>query len=369
MGRHKRTFTPRVRTTRPLGTSLTPNQAPSMPLPPPSYKNNEWYIEAPLASRLHQKSALGRTDSDGGVFMTHEEILFCHWHRHLPLPSDEWFSDSLKNDPDLVARSVAFDVARSGGELVVPVENISEKRGFTIASTTWALRWNREQIFSKEDPVAHVRWAWTTDDVDWVEMELWTRSVIKNGMIAELFVVDEELDVTMYRLSFADISGNQTTWSQLDDSSRTHLAEYWATRIKRGEGWYIPLTGTWPWPSLGVEHQSGRHLRLEEGEWLAERLESNPLPPHLHLYDDLMGRGVVLRPGFKYGSQWRIYDAAVGETHAPWLLLPLERAPVTWNAACLAVRLAEGVHKSWVCALTMKDDWSYLQVQRWLPGR
>ncbi len=369
MGRHKRTFTPRARTTRPLGTSLSPNQAPSIPLAPPVKKGDGWYIEPPLASRLYQKSALGRTDRDGGIFLTHEEILFCHWHRHLPLPDDDWFSTTVRQDPELVARSVAFDVARSGGELVIPVSNIAEKRGLIASETTWALRWDREQNFTKEQPVAHVRWAWTTDDVDWIEMEQWTRDVTKNGRLAELFVVDEELDVTMYRLSFSTIEGDQKTWDQLKEADVEVLASYWETRIDRGDGWYIPLNTPWPWPSLGVEHISGRHLRSEEGRWLAQMLNQAPISEDLRLFDDLITRGVVLRPGFKYGSQWRIYDAAVGEAHAPWLLMPVERAPITWNAACLSVRLAEGVNKIWVCAFAMDQTWSYLQVQRWLPGR
>tara|TARA_B100000767_G_scaffold260395_1_gene271031 strand:+ start:2610 stop:3743 length:1134 start_codon:yes stop_codon:yes gene_type:complete len=369
MGRHKRTFTPRVRTTRPLGISLSPNQAPSVPLDPPIKKEDSWYIEPPLASRLHQKSALGKTDSDGGIYLTPEEILFCHWHRHLPLPDDDWFSETLHTDPDLVARSIAFDVARSGGELVVPVKNILAKRNFHTPTTTWALRWNREQNFTKQDPVAHVRWAWTTDDVDWMEMEQWTKEVTAKGMLAELLVVDEELDVTMYRLSFAEISGNQPTWDELDETKRSTLQAHWSSRISRGDGWYIPLHAEWPWASLGVEHQSGRHLRAEEGQWMSIMLDNHSVPSELALFHDLMNRGVVMRPGFKYGSQWRIYDAAVGEAHAPWLLLPVGRAPVTWNAACLSVRLAEGVHKSWVCAFEKDNAWSYLQLQRWLPGR
>jgi len=128
MGRHKRTFTPRVRTTRPLGVPLSPNKAPATPLAAPVLKEGKWYIEAPLSSRLHQKSALGKTDSEGGCSLTNEEVLFCHWHRHVPLPSDGWFADAVREDPDLVARSVAFDVSRSGGELVVPVTNIPSER-------------------------------------------------------------------------------------------------------------------------------------------------------------------------------------------------------------------------------------------------
>ena len=369
MGRHKRTFTPRVRTTRPLDVPITSNQAPSVPLDSPSEKNGRWYIEPPLASRLHQKSAIGQTDSDGGIYVTSEEVLFCHWHRHVPLPFESWFSDSLKKDPDLVARAVAFDVARSGGELVVPVEHVSEKREFSFSETTWALRWNREQNFSKEEPVAHVRWVWTTDQVNWLELEAWTADVTKRGLMAELFVIDEELDVTMYRLGYANISGTQPIWSSLEDEQIEQLKDAWRCKIKRGEGWYIPLKQDWPWSSIGVEHLSGRHLRSEEGRWLSSKLEGRTTPNDLALYDDLMSRGVVLRPGFKFGSQWRIYDAAVGEAHAPWLLLPSESAPSNWNEACLSVRLAEGVHKVWVCAFSHQNTWRYLQMQRWLPGR
>jgi hypothetical protein len=369
MGRHTRTFTPRSRTTRPLGVPLTPNQSPTSPLSPPSWKDTAWYIDAPLASRLHQKSAIGRTDSDGGVFITNEEVLFCHWHRHVPLPSATWFQEALDSDPDLVARSVAFDVARSGGELVVPVVNLPEKRGFAYSEMTWALRWNREQNFTKDDPIAHVRWAWTTDDVDWEEMETWTAEVTQQGLLAELFVVDEELDVTMYRLSYADIRGNQRTWDSLTDEDIKSLNDAWAMRIERGDGWYIPGSTLWAWSSLGVEHLSGRHLRSEEGRWLESRITDSEVPEDLRLYDDLMSRGVVLRPGFKYGSKWRIYDAAIGEAHAPWLLVPSNQAPSHWNGACLSVRLAEGVHKAWICGFHDVADWRYLQVKRWLPGR
>jgi len=42
---------------------------------------------------------------------------------------------------------------------------------------------------------------------------------------------------------------------------------------------------------------------------------------------------------------------------------------VNWNGACLSVRLAEGVHKIWVCAFENGTAYRYLKMQRWLPGR
>ena len=369
MARQNRKFTPRQRTTRPLGVSLTTNLAPSQALLPPTMRDGSWFIEPPLSSRLYQKSGLGKMQSDQSICLTSEEILFCHWHRHVPLPSEHWFQNSVKQNPDIVARGVVFDTARSGGEILIPVENIPSKWEIEIPKATWALRWNREQTFSKEPPVAHVRWAWTTDEIDWVEMLEWTNTVHSYGMVAEFFVIDEEMDVTMYLLGMAHPTGNQRLWSSFSNDEKKHLSTLWDQRIARGTGWYIPELSGWPCESIGVEHLSGRHLRQEEGEWMDAMLNDLELPSELELFNDLMLRGVLLRPGFKFGSRWRVYDTPVGESHAPWLVQPVELAPMNWESACLAVRLSEGVHKLWLCALPLSGKWFYLQMQRWQPGR
>ena len=369
MARQNRKFTPRLRTTRPLGAPLTTNAPPMQPHSPPIFRDQQWIIEPPLSSRLYQKSGIGLMQSDGSIRLCNEEILFCHWHRHVPLPSKGWFENQVRHEPNIIARSIIFDTARSGGELLIPCENIPDKWGLKYNEATWALRWNREQIFSKEAPVAHVRWAWTTDDIDWMKLIEWTADVHALGMQAELFVIDEELDVTMYLLSESNPNGNQPTWESLAEAEVKKLSDLWDLRIQRGEGWYIPNSNQWPWDSLGVEHLSGRHLRHEEGLFLDAKLSDTSLNLQHQLYGDLMERGVVLRPGFKYGSVWRVYETSVGDAHAPWLVQPSSRAPMTWEGACLAVRLSEGVNKQWICALLYNKKWFYLQVQRWLPGR
>jgi hypothetical protein len=164
-------------------------------------------------------------------------------------------------------------------------------------------------------------------------------------------------------------TGTQRLWSSFSNDEKQHLSTLWNERITRGTGWYIPELTPWPCESIGVEHLSGRHLRQEEGEWLNVMLNDLELPSELELFNDLMLRGVLIRPGFKFGSRWRVYDTPVGEAHAPWLVQPVELAPVNWEAACLAVRLSEGVNKFWLCALPMNGEWFYLQMQRWLPGR
>lgn len=368
MARQNRKFTPRQRSSRPLGQSLSDNQAPSTPHSPPVPRNDKWYIEPPLSIRLHQKSGLGLRMEDDSIEVSGEEILFCHWHRHVPLPSSDWFNNSVRLDSDLIARSIVFDVARSGGELVIPMEQIPTKRNLSAVGNTWALRWDRGQIFTKEEPVAHVRWAWTTDEINWEELLEWSRTVQSLGRKAELFVIDEEMDVTMYLLNQTVPKGRQALWNSFTPNEQSSYAQMWNLRIQRGSGWYLPAS-EWSWESLGVEHLSGRHLRQEEGEWLHALVHSKTVPLELELYSYLMSLGLLLRPGFKYGCRWRAYDGSVGEAHAPWLIQPHRFAPSTWDSACLAVRLAEGVHKEWLCAIRAEGEWHCLQMKRWQPGR
>ena len=73
---------PRARPTRPIG--LSNEGAPSKPNPYPIPHTDGWFIPSPLSNRLYQKSALGKP-LDGGITLTDEEVMFCHWHRHVPL--------------------------------------------------------------------------------------------------------------------------------------------------------------------------------------------------------------------------------------------------------------------------------------------
>ena len=92
-------------------------------------------MPAKLGQRLYEKSRLGVRLDDGRVVLSPEEVLFCHWNRHLALPSPSWLDTSLREQPDLLQRAVVLDVARSGGE-VLTIQ--SSAHG---ASKRWGLRW------------------------------------------------------------------------------------------------------------------------------------------------------------------------------------------------------------------------------------
>jgi hypothetical protein len=370
MGDQSRKFTPRQRNRRPLGLQASKDKAPAIPLSAPIKRGDYWFVSAPLASRLHQKSGLGQTTSDGGILLLSEEVLFCHWYRHMPLPKETWFSEQLKADSQHIARAVVFDVARSGGELVIPINHLKDELIAKIHPNTWAVRWRRDQSFSKEQPEAQTRWACTNDSVDILELLDWARDVKSEGYIPELYIVDEEMDVTMYRLDIIDMKGNQKTWVNFSAKQQDSVRQLWSQRLAWGDGWYIPHQQQWTWPTVGIEHMSGRLLRKEEGEWLTNIISNDDESTSVNsLFAHLMSKGLIIRPGFKFGCRWRVYDDAVEQSHAPWLVQTESDAPSTWEGICLSVRLAEGVHKSWVCILRQQEDWNCLQIKRWLPGR
>ena len=366
MARHSRKFTPRERNRRPLGLENQANKPPSTPLAPAVERDGFWYIAAPLASRLHQKSALGQTTSDGGILLTLEEVMFCHWNRHVPLASDDWFVNNVASTTSAISAAVVFDVARSGGEKLVPAAHLQGRKD--LCDSTWAMRWQRDSNPNKAAPNAQCRFANTTDSLDMMELLNWAEQVTDLGQIPELYVVDEEMDVTMYRLNKIELSGQQITIEQLSKSQIDKLGNAWASRIQRENGWYI-IGDDWPLPSLGQEQMSGRLLRNEEGVWLENKLNSSSSSSGIEsLFNHLMSQGCILRPGFKYGCRWRVYDESVASAHAPWLLQELSDVSSTWEGICLSVRLAEAVHKEWVCAI---DDggWKFLSMRRWLPGK
>ena len=361
MAGRDRKYTPRVRSRRPLGEPRSSNSPPAKPLPAPKQKEGLWYIPSPLAQRLHEKSALGTTTSDGGILLTEAEVLFCHWYRHVPLDIDQasWFEQRVREDPRSAMKIIGMDVLRNGGELVVPCVHLNE-RFPSLHSATWALRWERHQSWKKHAGFSQVRLQHTNDLLDWDELLGWVDDVHSSGHVAELCVVDDEFDATIYHLERTHPQGGQRLHSDLTAREQTALKDLCETAVQMNDGFFLSTTIDWPLPSIGVEHFSGRYLRKEEHTYLTGRTST----PIESLYAQLLDAGLLLRPGFKFGCRWRVYERNIELEHAPWLVQPVEDAPTNWEEVCLAVRLAEGVNKRWLCAIQHGDEFSYLNIKR-----
>jgi len=332
---------------------------------PPTQLNDKWLVSGGIGSRLWNKSAIGKTIEEGTILMP-EEVLFCHWHRHLPLPNSEWLGNLLSKDPYLLHRAAAMNTIREPGDLLV----LTSATKLKFEEQSWALRWNRGEHPSRDLPSSELRWVMNSSETNWIELFNWANKVEQKGRFAEVLVVDGEFDVTAYRLKISEPKGNLPKPSEVSNNDFKIIKNGWDMRIKSGNGFWIPIThNIMPLPQLGVPQASGIWLAEIEENWLESKLKSQKMGEIELIYDTLLEKGLWPRPGFKYGCRWRVYSEDISSQHAPWLIVPMSESPKDWNEACLVARLAAGVNKSWLCSIEIKNKICFIELSRWSPGK
>jgi len=352
---------------------MTTQSPGSSRLPAPVERIDGWAVLGGVAGRLWERGCFGRPIHDG-ILLTAAEVLNAHRLRGLPLPHPEWMAESLAMHPNLLFECEVLDALRYPGEKVVLETNLSAANAVLLDERSWGLRWSREHKVRESEPTAEIRWFRARDAIDWDELSDWTTNVAAGGRVAEILIVDDEHGVVTYRCAHHDPRGSHPDpFREMANDDRRLLAHAWADARKTAGGHWLDLASV-DWPVHGIG------IGLEEGTWVDE-LESrvtsrivNPTMPRpdgafglrLGLMEDLLIRGLSLRSGFKYGTRWRAYAGAVGSDHAPWLVVPLAEAPTDWGEACLSARLAAGVNKHWLCALSpiAAGGWRYLALER-----
>ena len=113
---------PRERGIRNLNPNLIGNQEGEGRHKAPVRFGDRWLVTGSIGSRLWNKSAIGILIEEGNL-LTPEEVLFCHWHRHLPIPNNNWLEEVLNEDESLLHRASALNRIREPGDVLVLVEN------------------------------------------------------------------------------------------------------------------------------------------------------------------------------------------------------------------------------------------------------
>ena len=300
----------------------------------------------PQWQRLWEKSAIGRRLKDGGLHLLPEEVIFCHHHRHQPLPTDDWIQQNLNLDSSLEARFLILEALRVPGNLIILTEHEHSSQWDTELES-WALRWHKENHPDSAEPTAEIRWHHSSDAVDWAELLSWTSAVINKHRIPEVLVIDDEGSIVTYELSICQPQGNL---SFNIDTFGEYILEEKENRYGIDE---------WSMTHVGIPTRWGHRLNPSETSLLESNTKSSTNSVHL----DLLSRGLALRSGFKYGTHWRGYSGPVGKDHAPYLIDTPENAPKTWAKACLSARLAAGVNKNLLIAIE-GEEIQYLQIDR-----
>jgi hypothetical protein len=364
MGGSGRQFTPRVRPIRSLGEPRTPNSPPQSSIEAPQFVDGKWQLELPLAQRLYQKSGIGLFQQSKYT-INHFELVFCFWYRHVPLPESFHFEDLIEKHPSLSYEIVIYDVLRNGGNILVPQENLHD-REFVLPENTWGAYWDRSMKWQSDVPLGALRWVHSSDIIDWKNLIAWANLCFELGFEALLVVIDGEMDVTSYKIEQLNPIGSHASIHSLDEDSKSEVQQQIKHLRRTREGWYLPSQiHAWPLPSFGVSQLSGLFFSNEEVEFLQESADVEKTGKK-SLYADLVMRGLMLRPGFKFGCCWRAYSAPMEDEHAPYLIPDIEFLPYNFESLCLSLRLSEGVNKAWAYPyLHADEEWKYMTISRW----
>lgn len=325
-----------------------------------------WKYLGQSVNRLWDKSAIGHPDGEGGLILSDSEVIFCHDHRNLPWPSPNWLSQCISTKPNVLFEAAVMEALRVPGNKIVtqcPIYPLD----LDISEGTWGLRWPSNTHPGKEEAEAEVRWFHSTDGLDVDDLFRWCVSVIGKGKFAEVLIVDDEHSVVTYRLLPSEPSGRvpQPTIEEISSISSIQSVE-----LSNG-GAYFSGFGNWACEAIGIPLHEGRQLGPYEIEIVSVGMAGTSacLSIGASILRDLLKRGLHPRPGFKYGTRWRCYDAPLGEGHAPWLVIDPTDAPKDWGAACLGSRLASGVNKRWLHPILVEGVWRFLEVARPPPDR
>ncbi len=182
--------------------------------------------------------------------------------------------------------------------------------------------------------------------------------------------VREDRTITFSQL----VSGNDSIYAAIDDD---HDITMFIARLFEPEGSVntvlgsprniVDLKGTPASEDSGIPEWMGTTLgsiRLlnEYESSLLSRTAGNDESLTMTVFRDLVSRGFIVRTGFKYGANFRVYGVNI-DAHAEFLVHVLEETE-EWYKISRAVRVAQGVRKEMVFAGRSGSKTAYVKIIR-----
>ena len=323
--------------------------------------NDCWIYSGSAKERLWDKSAIGQKINGNDLLLSPPEVIFCHDHRHLEWPTENWLDEETRKNPDLINESIILEAVRVPGNKIILTNYYKGKSKLIFNEKTWGLRWNSDCHPRDESPVSEVRWFHSSEYIEINELLSWAIDASSRNRIAEVLIVDNEQAVVTYNITSENPVGEL---SPPDDIDIGRILNIFKTVKLEREGTiyshsYFPSPQPWPFEQIGIDWHGDRYLDDVTEEYMmgTGSLESQ-------VFADLIERGLHPRPGFKYGTKWRCYEKKIGTEHAPWLVSSPKNNLITWENACLASRLASGVNKTWLQPLKIDSVWKYIGIIR-----
>jgi len=177
-------------------------------------------------------------------------------------------------------------------------------------------------------------------------------------------IVDEECDITAYRLS---LFKPQNYGRDVQGTMSAHLTGGRIFSESTLEGFGEPFAGIYELSLYETQYLLRKGVLSLNGcdDFLSvAKKEQKDFELAYAVYEDLMDKGYDPKTGFKYGTYFRVYDFKVDKVHAPYLVHGFkEGSRVAWNEISRASRLAHSVKKKMLFA-SVGEEINYIKCER-----
>jgi tRNA-intron endonuclease len=197
-------------------------------------------------------------------------------------------------------------------------------------------------------------------------------------------ILDEEGDITYYKVSILDIKGKNKEYVYqkskgvlLKDrvvifdkkvSKNLHEKEFYGKPF--GEGLQLSIAEAMYLQEkciIDIHTIDDKKLSKEKLLKIVKKLQPDIIL-RLGVFKNLKKRGLLVKTGFKFGAHFRAYTQKPDCTHAEYLVHVINKGfSSTWAEISRAVRLAHSVNKDIVFARVDKDKIDYIKFGRLRP--
>jgi len=336
--------------------------------------NDKIIIDKPKdVGRLYNKSHFGEPlpgnklelDLLEGVFLLEEGKIKIHCNK-IDVNFDELVKIAVQDITNFEIKYLAFKDLRNRGH-TIKLYKEDKKINFYEFKNKYLVTTFSERDFLDIDETKKLLISIKRDN-----KELW------------FAIVDEEGDLTYYKVSLLDIKGenkeyaydkvqglllkNRVVIFDKKVSKDLHEKEFYGKPF--GEGLQISLVEAMYLFEKGIidiKTEDSKKITKEKLEQIIIKLQPD-FCSRLAVFKELKKRGLIVKTGFKFGAHFRVYTSKPDDTHAEYLIHVVEKGfRSTWAEVSRAVRLAHSVNKEIVFARVDTDKIDFIDFGRLRP--
>ncbi|MFW6040619.1 MAG: tRNA-intron lyase [Thermoplasmatota archaeon] len=343
-------------------------------------KNKVIISDQDEGNQIYNKGYFGKPLSGGGLELDFYESLYLLETDRLNIV-DVLGKDILKED------LMEYVLKNNNDDALIeyPIYRDMRRRGYVIKQAGKPANF---RVFPRGGGPGKTRsryWVFTMGENDTFSVKEITEycqriSKIKKDMVAG--IMDEEGDVTYYKISTIDLKGRMRNDHEITfegvllgdkclikDGEELHERYFFGNIID--DDLYLSLVEAYYlMEKYGIKIRKGlnkKYLNKNALKKVCTKRQDN-FDIKYRLYSNLRDNGVIPKTGFKYGAAFRCYKGDPDKFHAEYIVQPVSNGyEIEWYHVSRAVRVAHSVKKEFVYGVVEDKDIVYIKIERITP--